>query len=275
MRKSENISNLELLAASQWGMFTTAQAKDLGVRRNQVARMAESGRIEMMCYGVYRFTAGAEAEQSDMKAAWLSVFPEREAHRRLKERPFDAVIAGRTAACALGAGDLLASPYTFLVARRKQTSRSDIRFLAHSLDERDVVFVDGVPVTSFERTVFDLIRLAEDPDLVNGFMRDAALRVGHVFDRKRLSELLAPLAERFGHERGDGAAFADDLIARNVASVQIAKAGDTIEKALESISGNLDRGNLADYPGLEAALRGLSDALAATGVKADLARFGA
>lgn len=267
MIKQNNISNLEYLAASQWGMFTTAQARGLGVRRNQIARLASSGRIEMMCYGVYRFAAGAEAEQSGMKAAWLSAFPERTVYDRLDERPFDAVIAGRTAACALGAGDFRASPYTFLVTRRRQTSRDDVRFLTCSLNEGDVVFADGVPTTSFERTVFDLMRLAEDPDLVDGFMRDAVVRVGHVFDRKRLSELLAPLAERFGYERGDGSAFADDLIARNIAAIQISKAGESIGRVLESLPIDVGGKGLADYPGIETALRGLADAFAAAGIK--------
>ena len=51
MPRQSNISELEQLAASQWGMFTTAQAQALGFRRNQVSRMVDSMRAEPMCYG--------------------------------------------------------------------------------------------------------------------------------------------------------------------------------------------------------------------------------
>ena len=47
-------------------------------------------------------------------------------------------MAGRTAAVALDAGDFHASPYTFIVSRRRQTSREDIRFLHCRLSEIDV-----------------------------------------------------------------------------------------------------------------------------------------
>ncbi len=230
MIKSSNMSELESLAASQWGMFTTAQAQQLGVRRNQVSRMVDALRVEPMCYGVYRFTMGAESVQADVKAAWLSVFPQRTAAERLSERPLDAVLAGRTAAFALGAGDFLASPYIFVVDRRRQTSRGDVRFLRFALAEEDVVFVDGLPATSFERTVYDLLRLDEDPALVDGFMQDAARTRGHLFDGDRMGILLGPIASRYGF--GSGEEFAFDLIARNASGIQIVRAAESLGHAL-------------------------------------------
>ena len=109
IRKSD-ISELEQLAASQWGMFTTAQAQALGLRRNQISRMVDSVRVEPMCYGVYRFVAGDEPVHAGLKAAWLSIFPKETAAERLSKRPFDAVAAAGTAAAALGAGDFHMSP---------------------------------------------------------------------------------------------------------------------------------------------------------------------
>lgn len=138
MKKPGNIISLELLAASQWGMFTTAQAQELGIRQNQVFRMVSALRVEPICFGVYRFIAGAQPPQADLKAEWLSVFPKQKAAERLTLRPYDAVMAGRTAAVALDADDFHASPYTFIVSRRRQTSREDIRFLHCRLSEIDV-----------------------------------------------------------------------------------------------------------------------------------------
>lgn len=60
MRKSDNIRELEYLASSQWGMFTSAQARALGVRGTQVSRMADAGTVELMRRGVYRYMVGEE-----------------------------------------------------------------------------------------------------------------------------------------------------------------------------------------------------------------------
>lgn len=230
MKKSEGRIELGLLAASQWGMFTTAQAQALGVRRCQVSRMVASIKVEPVCYGVYRFVDGAEPSQVEVKAQWLSVFPKLTAAERLSSKKHDAVLAGSTAACALGAGNFLASPYTFIVRARKQTSRGDIRFLHCRLDEEDVVYACGVPATSFERTVYDLIRLDEDPDLIDKFMQDAAGKAGHVFDLDRLGVLLSGVASRHGFASGE--AFASELVARNASDVQMDRARKNIENAI-------------------------------------------
>lgn len=234
MSKSSNISALEQLAASQWGMFTTAQAQLLGFRRIQISRMVNSMRAEPMCYGVYRFVAGSEPEHADLKAAWLSVFPKETAAERLSKRPYDAVVAAETAAASLGAGDFHMSPYTFITSCRRQTSREDMRFLKCSLDEADIVMLEGIPTTSPERTVFDLLRLDEDPSLVDGFMRDLAQSRACPFDLERLSELLDPIAARHGFPDG-GTPFAAELMARNVADVQIEKAREALQSALSSV----------------------------------------
>ncbi len=237
MQKSVNITNLESLAASQWGMFTAAQAQDLGVRCNQIMRMVDAGRVEPACYGVYRFCAGEETKSASIKAAWLSVFPKESAADRLKKRPYDAVVAGCTAAYLLNAGDFLSSPYTFAVHQRKQTIREDIAYLLRDVDACDIVFVDDLPTTSFERTVYDLIRSHEDPDHIDKFIQDASRNAGHLFDQERLAELLAPLAARNGFKNKDGASFAADLLSRNSAGAQMVHAAENISHAIQAISG--------------------------------------
>lgn len=58
MKKPGNIISLELLAASQWGMFTTAQAQELGIRRNQVFRMVSALRVEPISSGSIGLSQG-------------------------------------------------------------------------------------------------------------------------------------------------------------------------------------------------------------------------
>lgn len=173
MRKSDNIRELEFLASSQWGMFTSAQARALGVRGTQVSRMADAGTVEAMRRGVYRYAMGEETSHSYTKAAWLAAYPIPTAAERLKARPFDAVVAGRTAAALHGIGDLHEDPYMFIVRTRRQTTVADLEFHTWPLEERDVTFVEGLPVTTMERTISDLVRDRQDPDHVRQAVADA------------------------------------------------------------------------------------------------------
>lgn len=187
MRKSENIRELECLASSQWGMFTSAQARSLGVRGTQVSRMAEAGTVEAMRRGVYRYTVGEETTYSYVKAAWLAAYPAFTVAERLRSRPLDAVVAGRTAAALHGIGDLQEDPYTFIVHTRRQTSVLDLEFHTWPLEESDVTFVEGLPVTTMERTIADLVKGRQDPGHVRQIVTDAFAKG---IDLARLETLL-------------------------------------------------------------------------------------
>lgn len=214
MKTSRNILELQLLAASQWGLFSSAQAQDAGVGRTQLSRMVADGRIEGLTFGVYRFTSGETTSLADVKAAWISIFPKETAFARFKKEIPDAVVAGGTAAYMHRIGDLYASPYTFIMQKRKQTTRDDIKYRQWDIDPQDIEVIDGLPVTTVERTIADLIRMKEDPSLVDDIIGDA-VRKNIFIDADRLAVLLVPLAARNGYSSHDGKAFARDLIARN------------------------------------------------------------
>lgn len=80
--------------------------------------------------------------------------------------------------------------------------------------------IDGVPTTSPEKTVADLVRLKEDPSLVANFVEGMASR-GHIFDRRRCGELLTPLAARNGYRKGDGESFAADIVGKNASPAML------------------------------------------------------
>ena len=199
---SRGITALDNIAASQWGMFTAAQARAVEVQSHQITSLVREGRAEQLSYGVLL------------------------APDRLASQPYDAVVAGRTAAHVHGVGDFYATPYTFIVRKRRQTRRADLQVWTRSLDESDVTMAGTLPVTTLERTFADLILADEDPSLVDDAMQDAA-RAGRVLDEVRLGELLGPAAKRNGY--ASGPAFAAVLIARNMAPIQMRS---SVESAL-------------------------------------------
>lgn len=192
MKETTAISRLEENASSQWGMFTTAQAKQNGVSRQHIAQLLKRGQIERASSGVYRFTAAPTTSSDDIKAAWLSTNPKKFAHERIAHKNCDVVITGSTAAYLYEVGDLYASPYTFGVQMRRQSQRPDIRYIKSSWDDADITLIEGLPTARPEKTIADLIRSHEDTSLVG----DVAIgfeRSGHALSIEKLDDQLSTI----------------------------------------------------------------------------------
>lgn len=233
MSRRGNINKLYDLASAQWGIFTSTQAVDLGVSRNQLTRMANDGRIEHIAYGTYRITAGEETENTVVKATWLSLYPKKTAFERLSTFPYDAVATGRTAACLQGYGDFYESPYCFIVAQNKRTTRKELEFLHESIEARDVDLTFGIPSTTPNRTLADLLKLEEEPSLIDDYVEQASSS-GYIFDEKRLAALLEPICNSHGYQ--NGAEYVKSLLGRSAIPAALASALDQVNKVLESSS---------------------------------------
>lgn len=226
-----NIDRLYALSTEQWGLFTSAQALSVHVSRNQLSRMVADGRLEPMAYGVYRVAAGGETEHAAVKAAWLSLYPSKTAFERLGAFPYDAVATGRTAAYMQGYGDFYETPYCFIVDRKKRSTREDLELVHAPAERRDVDLRLGIPVATPERTLADLVRLDEDPSLVNDYIASAALS-GHTFDERRLTTLLDPLCRRRGYS--SGADYSSALLGNSALPAALSSALSAVVKVLES-----------------------------------------
>lgn len=191
-------------------MVTSAQAIACGVSHMNLSRLVESGDLIRLSHGVYR-DAGASANGfEDLRAAWLAIDPVRLAYERLREVPKSAVVSGESAARLHGIGDLRAMRNEFTTPARRQSQRADVKFRTKVLPEQDITVREGLPVTTRERTVADLVEARTDLSIVGNALRDAARQTS--LDVSRLAELLSPLAERNGHRKGDGDALLNELM---------------------------------------------------------------
>ena len=191
------------IAASQWGMVTTAQARIHGIARANLAHRVRTGELERTeHYGVYRLAAAPSSPLDDLRAAWLSTNPEMLAPERTAALHPDAVIASAAAAMVHGIGDVYPAPYRMIVPGRRQNATGSIAYSWRALDCRDVEVVDGLPVTTRERTVVDLLIDEGDVSLAADALRDA-YRDQYDLDETRLADLLAPHAGRLGKSPGD------------------------------------------------------------------------
>ncbi|WP_164512828.1 type IV toxin-antitoxin system AbiEi family antitoxin domain-containing protein [Leucobacter chromiireducens] len=217
MKSEDALLVIAEITASQWGMVTAAQAGVRGVDRLTLARLADAGHLERLAHGVYR-DAGAPSDQfEDLRVAWLSTEPKRLAEERIRDGADGVVVASTSAAMLHGIGDLWANLHEFVVPKRRQTQRVAIRYRQRVLDAGDVTIVEGLPAMTLERTVADLLDDVGDMSLVADGLKAAA--GNRRLDLDRLTELIAPLAERNGFRRYDGSAALNRLM--EIASLDV------------------------------------------------------
>ena len=197
------------IAAGQWGLLTTAQAEVAGVNRSSLARMCDRGDLERVGQGVY-VLAGADDELSTLRAAWLALAPTATPEERLAELPGAAVVSHASAAGLYKLGDLPHDIAEFIVGESRRTARDGIRLHQAHLDAAEVTIVEGLSVTTIERTIADLLRSRRhgDPEHIARIVGDALVEAR--LDVDRLAELLEPLASRY--KQPDGAAFTAWLV---------------------------------------------------------------
>jgi hypothetical protein len=170
------------------------------VSRLWLSRLAAQGLLERVAQGVYR-DAGAPSDRFDrLRIAFVETGPRVAAGERVRQPVPDAVVSGAAATYLHGVGALVPEPYEFTVPRRRKTRRDGIVLRVRRLAPEDVTRREGLPVTTVERTMADLVEAWTDLSLVRQVARDAAN-----VDRGRIAELLAPFAARHGLPRGDGA----------------------------------------------------------------------
>lgn len=199
------------ISASQWGMVTSAQAAARGVTRLDLSRLAEVGDLERISQGVYKSAGAPAGSFLDVRAAWLSSDPARLAGERLSDGHRGVVVSGQTAAWLHDIGDLRSNRTELTAPTRRQTQRADVHYRQRDLAASDVTIRDGLPVTTPERTIADLVADRTDLSIVANALRDAIRK--YELNLGQLESDLAPLAARNGHHKGDGAALLDQLFA--------------------------------------------------------------
>jgi hypothetical protein len=210
MNSREALRRLADVTSTQWGLVTSAQAAARGVGRLELSRLTQSGHFVRLAKGVYKDSGAPGGSHLELRAAWLSTDPPRTVAERLDDGPAGVVVCGESATRLHGIGDLRADRHEFNVISRRQSQRPDIKYRQRSLVVSEVTIREGLPVTTVERTLADLVADRHDLSLVADVLADA-VRQG-VVNLDRLALRLGPLAERNGHERDDGDALLTRLL---------------------------------------------------------------
>jgi predicted transcriptional regulator of viral defense system len=197
MANFDHIHAIAELSESE-GVFTTAQAARMGISRDALHDATESGRIERILRGAYRLVGSGFTQIDELVAIWKLTSPDKFAYERMQPSGWDGiVIGGSTAASVLGLGDFYLSPYRIFAPKRINSRNKAVNYAVRNISRREVSFVNGLPITRPERTIFDLVVDSEDMSLVSSAFHDAVSR-DTKFD---LPKLVSLFLSRFKNDK--------------------------------------------------------------------------
>ncbi|WP_369678928.1 type IV toxin-antitoxin system AbiEi family antitoxin domain-containing protein [Saccharopolyspora antimicrobica] len=204
------ITSLGAYTAGQWGLVTAAQAKGAGVDSVTLLRLVDAGLLVRVRHGVYQLAVSEESAHLAEKAAWLALRPAVAGWVRPKLDPDGGVVSHRSAALLQGLGDLVSERIEITVPRRRATRDSEVKLRGRPLDEDEVTRVDGLPVTTVERTVIDLLNDRVDASHMGQIIHEANRR--DRLDLDVLAEKVGCFSRRYGVTGRDGHALIEHLL---------------------------------------------------------------
>ncbi|MFF1779952.1 type IV toxin-antitoxin system AbiEi family antitoxin domain-containing protein [Streptomyces virginiae] len=284
MDRSEAIRRLGVIAADQWGLVTARQAQAAGISRVDLTRLIDADLLQRAVHGVYQLPGGTPATYLGIKAAWLRLDPGVSAWERALTGDRAAVVSHASACQLYDIGDIPADHVEISVPRRRTTREPGVILHKAAIDAADVTLVDGLPTTTVDRTICDLLRARADGGHIGRVLADADQRgltdtrvlADRVQPHARAyglskdasgSDLLNFLAEQAGFTLRDeqlttaGARAAINTAIQDVIAHRVLSPG--VADALRRTAGNIHHAAIRDLPvtraGEEAARRALED----------------
>jgi predicted transcriptional regulator of viral defense system len=194
----------------QWGLVTSAQAIRAEVDRTTLTRLVDAGLLDHVRRGVYAVRAAPEDPLREIRAAWLQLNPSVPAWRRPLLDPDGGVASHNTATQIHQLGDLLTGKLQFIVPRRRTSRHPDIGLRQLPLETGDVTKAEGLPVTTVERTVADLLSDRIDAGHIGDIVYQALWR--RLVDQVSLTARIKRYAHFYGIRGHDGAALLQHLL---------------------------------------------------------------
>lgn len=205
MKGVEALELVSDIASQQWGLLTSAQAKDYGVDLPSLRRLEKQGALIRIRHGVYATASTILSTELEIRAHWLALRPELMAADRIHEvdLSIEAIVSHTTAADLWGIGDLWPNGIHFTVSNRRRTRQSDVQFHTAEIadSEWEIHPTIGIPITTVARTIADLARAGHEQEHLLGLVGDAGQK--SLLDLESLLDSTAGLEGAFGAETGD------------------------------------------------------------------------
>lgn len=167
------MDELYTLAEEHEGLFTSKEARHLGIQDSVLARLAQRGRLERVSRGVYRIAHFPIDRLAQYREAVLWA----QANHHGPER---IALSHETAMLVYGISDLNPSKVHLTVPKSARFRRERPDWIAiHQADltDKEVGEHEGIPVTTVARSILDFLSTTHRRDVVREAIKQA-LREG-------------------------------------------------------------------------------------------------
>lgn len=160
---SSDHDQLYSIAENQAGYFTAVQAREKGFSWKRLSYYAKTGMFQRVAHGVYRLTRFPISPFEDLFVAWLRTSP-------------GSAISHGSALMVYELSDVLPAEIHVTIPRNASRRRKGIRLHTNKLESENIVWREGLPVTSVSRTISDVARAGLSDELVEQAIRQALNR---------------------------------------------------------------------------------------------------
>lgn len=191
----EGFYELSVAAARQQGLITAEQANRLGVNDEALAQLSDARLLSRIGWSVYQVASSILGPRySYPYAAWLALAPGTFRWERPSSPSKDAVLSHESACVLHGLGTLSSHFEVFTVPEERETPRG-VRAHVSVLSDDEITKSEGIPVTTPQRTVLDLVTNWTQLDDVREVLADAVRR--DLVDLQAIHDDLTPLADEY------------------------------------------------------------------------------
>ena len=166
MKIKPDYKKLFEIAEPQGGYFTTHQARAAGYSRKDVSSLASSNKFSRIAYGVYRITYYPSTDHEDLIIAILKSGP-------------DAVVSNDSALSVYQLSDVLPGSIHITIPKTRSRRQKGITYHTCRITDQEITSYNGLPITTVERTITDVVRSGLDELLVQQSI-DQAIKRGMI-----------------------------------------------------------------------------------------------
>jgi predicted transcriptional regulator of viral defense system len=188
------------------GLFTSKQARELGIKDSVLVRLAQRGRLERTARGVYRVAHYPSDRFAQYREAVLWA--------QASSGPVQIALSHETALLLYGISDVNPASVHLTVPKQARLRREKPKWIViHKADlaSPDLTEYEGMPVTSMERTILDILNTTHRIDFVRQAITDAR-RQGYVNSEQasRLRQIVSRYSQKLeGNATKEGAIDSD------------------------------------------------------------------
>ncbi len=146
------------VASTQWGYFTTAQARECGYSWALLSHHTRTGRFQRAIRGIYRLRDYPSMPREEVVVAWLAAGAN------------SAVVSHESALELLDLSDVVPAAVHVTVPREKRYLARSADTIIHTttrpLTQRDTIVREGIRLTSAARTIVDAAEWGTAPEQI-------------------------------------------------------------------------------------------------------------